>query len=316
MNDELLIKFLLNETTLEEGAEVRAWMAAAAENEKYYKQFEQIWNESAELTQTSVINTEQAWRQFKERTDQKVQPPIVKKLSAKIIWMRVAAAFLLCFGAWLAYQQLGNPYTDLQTTDFVLRQPLPDGSQLVLNKHTDISYARNFKTNRRIALNHGEVFFDVAPDKVHPFIIDIDQVQVEVVGTSFNIKKIKNGVEVIVENGMVKVRRGDQELTLQKGESIFLSDEKELVKQPTEDELYNYYRTGIFVANNTSLTKLANTLTEAYGVKIVVSEEAQQDSIVTTLPLKYSLEKNLQRVCETLDLKMQRNQNEILLSKK
>ncbi|RZL42785.1 MAG: DUF4974 domain-containing protein, partial [Pedobacter sp.] len=190
------------------------------------------------------------------------------------------------------------------------------GSQLVLNKNTSISYATDFKTNRKVEIKSGEVFFDVAKDRSHPFAIDVSEVNVEVVGTSFNIKKVKNTVEVIVESGIVKVSRGKQQLTLTRGESIFLSDEKELIKTQTEDELYNYYRTGVFVAKNTSLPKLANILGEAYGTKITVSNEARKDNIFTTLPLKYSLEQNLETICKTLDLKMQRNQNGILLSKK
>lgn len=317
MNDELLIKFLLNEATVAEKVQVQEWIAASAENEKYYQQFERIWNESAELTKVAEVDEEAAWQKFRQRVDEK-QPAVlvVKKLKPSRIWMQVAAVFVICFGTWLAYQQFGGRYTNLSSHDLVLNQKLPDGSELVLNKNTSISYATDFKTNRKVQIETGEVFFDVAKDRSHPFIIDINDVKVEVVGTSFNIKKLNSTVEVIVESGIVKVSRGEQQLTLTKGERVFLSDEKKLVKKQTEDELYNYYRTGIFVAQNTPLPKLVKVLSEAYGIKISLSEAAKKDSIFTTLPLKYSLEKNLENICKGLDLKMQRNQDEILLSKK
>ena len=317
MNDELLIKFLLNETTAEEAQQVQEWIAESPENQKYFAQFERIWNESAALTESSNVDEELAWQKFKQRVDEKqTAQPIVRKLKPIGVWMRVAAVFVLCFGAWLAYQQFGSSYTDLASNDVVLNQTLPDGTQLVLNKNTNISYASNFKTNREVEIKNGEVFFDVAHDRSHPFIIDINDVNVEVVGTSFNIKKNKNSVEVIVESGVVKVKRDGSELKLTKGERVLLSDEKELVKTQSEDELYNYYRTGVFVASNTSLSKLAETLTEAYGTKVSLNENIKNEKIFITLPLKYSLQKNLEEVCLTLDLKMQRNQNEILLSKK
>lgn len=317
MNDELLIKFLLNETTAEETAQVQQWMAANAENEKHYHQFERIWNESEALTKTSTIDEEVAWQKFKKRVDEKQTAPIVKKLKPTTIWLRVAVVFVLCFGAWLAYQQFGNSYTDVASHDLVLNQQLPDGSQLVLNKNTNISYAKNFTSNRKVEIKSGEVFFEVAHDRSHPFIIAISDVQVEVVGTSFNIKRTKNTVEVIVETGIVKVNKDGQQLMLTKGESVLLTDdEKRLAKKQTEDELYNYYRTQLFVANNTTLPKLIATLNEAYDAKITLSEPAKNERISTTLPFRYSLEKNLATICETLDLKMQRNQSEILLSKK
>ncbi len=317
MNDELLIKFLLNETTAEEAKQVHEWIAASDENQRHFEQFERIWNESAALTESSNVDEELAWQKFKQKVDEK-QPaqPIVRKLKPITVLMRVAAVFVLCFGAWLVYQQFGGNYTDLASNDVVLNQTLPDGSRLVLNKNTNISYAANFKTNRKVEIKNGEVFFDVAHDRSHPFVIDINDVKVEVVGTSFNIKKHQNNVEVIVETGIVKVKRASDELTLTKGERVFLSDEKELVKTQTEDELYNYYRTGVFVASNTSLSKLAETLTEAYGTKISLSGDIKNEKIFITLPLKYSLQKNLEQLCLTLDLKMQRNQSEILLSKK
>lgn len=324
MNDELLVKFLLNETTAEETTEVQKWMSASAENEKYYQQFERIWKESETLAQTQEVDEEAAWQRFKQRVVEKetAVTPIVKKLKpAKIFW-RIAAVFVFCLGSWLAYQQFLG-YTNITSSDLVINQKLPDGSRLVLNKNTSISYATDFKTNRKVEIKSGEVFFEVEHDRIHPFIIDVNNIKVEVEGTSFNIKKQANAVEVIVETGTVKVFKNakglgsGKELRLTKGESILLGDDGGLsVKRQIEDELYNYYRTELFVANNTPLARLITILKDAYGTDISLSEEVKNYRISTTLPFKYSLEKNLETICETLDLKMQRNPNQILLSKK
>ncbi|WP_293299309.1 FecR family protein [Pedobacter sp. UBA4863] len=323
MNDELLIKFLLNETTAEETAQVQKWIGASAENQKYYYQFERIWNESATLAESSEADEELAWQKFKQRLNERqLVQPVVKKIKTKPLWWQAAAVFVICFGAWAAYQQFVGGYTNLASTHLVVNKELPDGSQLVLNKNTNISYAADFKTNRKVKIKSGEVFFDVAHNRSHPFVIDIDEVKVEVVGTSFNIKKNKESVEVIVESGTVKITAqgqptGSKELRLTKGESVLLEEGKGIaVKKQTEDELYNYYRTALFVANNTSLARLVAILSEAYGEKISLSESVRNDKISTTLPFKYSLEKNLETICETLDLKKQRNQDGILLSKK
>lgn len=325
MNDELLIKFLLNETTAEESRTVQSWISANAENRKYFQQFERIWNESTSLAESSNVDEEQAWQNFKQRVNEKqANIPLVKKINPPKFWLRIAAAFAICFGAWLVYEQFGGQYTNLESQDLVLTQELPDGSSLVLNKNTHISYAKNFKTNRRVEIEQGEVFFNVAHDRSYPFVIEINNVKVEVVGTSFNIKKVKKGVEVIVETGIVKVTEKNKEagkaqieLRLIKGESVLLANDEDLAaKKQTEDELYNYYRTQLFIANNTPLDRLVAILSEAYGTKISLHGSLKNERISTTLPFKYALEKNLDIICETLDLKMQRNQNEIVLSKK
>ncbi|WP_461789532.1 FecR family protein [Pedobacter sp.] len=314
MKDELLIKFLLKETSNEEKEAVQSWIAVNSENEKYYQQFERIWNESAALAQQSDVDEELAWQKFKQRING--NKAAVKKMPISSYWLRIAAVFMLCIGAWLSYQHWFG-VTMLSSKQLVLQHQLPDGSELTLNKNTNISYAGNFKTNRKLEIKNGEVFFSVAHDRSHPFTIKIDDVEVRVVGTSFNVKKFHDGVEVIVETGIVSVSKKGQQLKLTKGESVLLiAKEGEFKKVRTQDELYNYYRTGVFEANNTPLDKLVSILGEAYNEEIILSDDIKNEKIFTTLPLKYALDQNLHRICETLDLKMQRNQGKIWLSKK
>ena len=54
--------------------------------------------------------------------------------------------------------------------------------------------------------------------------------------------------------------RADIALRLIKGESVLLGNDQEFAaKKQTEDELYNYYRTQLFVANNTPLDNDCNS---------------------------------------------------------
>lgn len=322
MNDELLIKFLLKETSEKENAEVQDWISADGENEKYFKQLEQIWNESAGLATQSSVDEELAWQKFKTRVAQKEENIQSVQLKAKrsngnFKWLSIAATFFIVAGVWLVYSLLGNAYTEVSSKALVVNKVLPDGSQLVLNKNTTLSYANDFKQNRKVLLLKGEVFFDVAHDRKHPFTIAMDQVNVMVVGTSFNIKRNTDHIEIIVESGVVKVKRNNSEISLIKGERVMISadSQPQLVKQANEDELYNYYRTQFFVARNTPLYRLVNVLNEAYGVQIVPTDDIKGLRIYTTLPFN-NLDKNLNNICEALDLQMERNQNQILLSKK
>ncbi|MCJ0743166.1 FecR family protein [Pedobacter montanisoli] len=322
MDDELLIKFLLKETSEKENAEVQDWISADGENEKYFKQLEQIWNESAGLAIQSSVDEELAWQKFKTRVVPKEENILpaqlkVKRNNSNLKWLSIAATLFIVAGAWLVYSLIGSGYTEVSSEALVVNKALPDGSQLVLNKNTTLSYADDFKQNRKVLLLRGEVFFDVAHDRSHPFTISMDQVNVRVVGTSFNIKRNANSIEVIVESGVVKVKKNQSEISLVKGERITIgTDAKaQLVKQVNEDELYNYYRTQLFVARNTPLYRLVNVLNEAYGVQIVPADDIKGLRIYTTLPFN-NLDKNLNNICDALDLEIQRNQNQILLSKK
>lgn len=79
MNDEILIKFLLKETTIEETKQVQDWIADSAENATYYQQLERIWSESADLAPADTVDEEVAWQKFKQRVEGKAAFPVVKK---------------------------------------------------------------------------------------------------------------------------------------------------------------------------------------------------------------------------------------------
>ena len=313
MNDEILIKFLLNESNSEENDEVNTWLALADENHVYLAQLQKIWLESEKLKVKSEVDTDAAWLNFKSRVDVK---PIVKLK----IWnsrLRIAAMLALAISSVALYAILkSSGYSDINADAQVLSHVLPDGSELILNKFSHIEFANNFKSNRSIRLDSGNVFFKVTKDKSKPFTIEVDKVFVEVVGTSFNVKHLKQRTEVVVETGIVKVSLGTQKVLLHKGEKVVISKNVgKLNKAQVNDQLYSYYRTNLFVAENTSLTELVETLNEAYGSKIVVDDSAKHLTVNTTLQYLKSLNENLQVILDTFDnLKLKRNQNEIILS--
>lgn len=319
MNDEILIKFLLRETSEEENSLVGEWLAADAENAKYFGQLEKIWQASGDIAPKKEVDVDAAWLKFKAKAnDLPVQhEPVVKPLRRNNAWLRIAAVLVVAVCAWTAYSLLRPAYIELLPSKVVTNKTLPDGSELTINKNTAISYARNFENNRSVKLFHGEAFFNVAHDKAKPFVIDVGQVSVQVVGTSFNVKHLtKNETEVVVESGIVKVSVGSEEVRLVKGERILIGPAtKQLIKQESKDQLYSYYRTGIFVANNTPLQSVVDILNEAYGSNILIDENAKD--LTFTAPLPYgSLKGNLFIICEALDLKKTDNQHRIVLSKK
>jgi len=321
MTDELLIKFLLNETTEVEGVMVQEWLDADPDNARYFGQFEKIWKTGKKLAASGKVDPELAWVKFKERTaaagDQQ-KTVVVKSLRPYVGWLRIAAMLLLVGGAWMAYTLFGpERYTELTATNTVLTEQLPDGSELTLNKNSEISYAANFKKNRSVRLSKGDVFFNVAHDKSKPFEIEIDQVSVTVVGTSFNIKHLKDQTEVIVETGIVRVELNGEKIELHKGEKVMIAPAApKLIKEQSTDELYNYYRSKLFIASGTSLGKLVAILNEAYGSDVQIADPVlAEEPIFTTLPERKSLEENLNTICKTLNLRVSRNENQILLSR-
>ncbi|WEK21180.1 MAG: FecR domain-containing protein [Candidatus Pedobacter colombiensis] len=315
MTDELLIKFLLKETNEEESVRVQNWLDTTPSNKAYFLQFEKIWNTSKTLSSQSKINEDDAWLRFQQKATS--SNSITRRLMPAYNWLKVAAVFVIIAAGWSLYNLLKPvSYITIAAGNTVTTKVLPDGSDLTLNKNTSISYANNFKNNRSIHLQHGDVFFNVAHDKTKPFVIEIDKVSVLVVGTSFNIKHLDNQTEVIVETGIVKVTLGKDQISLQKGEKVMIKNNtSKLIKEQITDHLYDYYRSKEFIVNNTPLWRMVEVLNEAYNTNITINDPAIKNlTLNTTLRASASLDYNLNLICRTLDITMVRNQNQILLS--
>ncbi|MFA6946527.1 MAG: FecR domain-containing protein [Pedobacter sp.] len=312
MSDDLLIKYLLRETSPEEDMEVSMWLSDDPENRNEFLLFERIWKQSKDLEPKSTVDPEAAWVKFKQQVPEAVIHPISKRFG----WLRIAAALFIIAGAWSFYVMLGkNGYDTIASGQMVRTELLPDGSEVTLNKNAVLSYKRNFKGSiRNVRLEQGEVFFDVSPDKTRPFIIEADRVSIRVLGTSFNVKKNEELTEVIVESGVVQVGMNDQLVELRKGEKVMIKGADAILqKGPSKDQLYNYYRTKVFVADNTPLWRVVEILNEAYQSTIIIDRPELRDLTLNTTFKDESLDTILHIISETLGVSVIREDGKIIL---
>ncbi len=323
INDDVLVKYLLREATDEEQQWVQAWIAESDSNKQYYQQFKLIWDESKKLERTSTIDTHKAWERFKEKAEAR---DIQEENKARVIpffrqqWFRAAAVLLVLAGSvWFIHSLsgLGSGEMLAQSFDEVLVKTLPDGSVVTLNKHTTLTYPANFTGDSRRVTLVGEAFFDITPNKAKPFIIDAGKASVRVVGTSFNVKARTDLTEVIVETGIVQVANEKNTVRLLPGNKATLTDKEDKpVTENVTDELYNYYRTDEFVCNATPLSKVVATLNEAYSANIVLAEPGLNNLLLTTTFHKESLDGILDIISQTLKLKVEENEGEIILKER
>lgn len=319
IDDELLVKYLLGEANSREQAEVQEWIQLNSSNRKYFEHFELIWKQSKKLEAQSTVNVDDAWERFKLKTQE--QKPVNKTIEIpqpqRNGWMRAAAALVLLAGvAGMLYYFVANREPEiiaLRSGNNTLTQTLPDGSVVTLNKASVLSYPEGFDGNIRSVSLEGEAFFKVAPDKSKPFTVKVDEVQVTVVGTSFNIKNSEKKTEVIVETGIVEVAKKQFEVQLTPHEkATVLKDQDAPIKQQSEDELYNYYRTNEFVCNHTPLWRMADVLSEAYGVHFDLSPRVKNMPLTGTYS-RDSLDSILAVISETLKIEIEKNGNNIIL---
>lgn len=142
--------------------------------------------------------------------DQKAPTPSRRGLLG--VGIGVSAAAGVGVGAVLLHDKLGPP-ADYRTRKGEIRVvPLADGSDLTLNTASEVM-VRYSDAQRDIRLIDGEALFNVAKNAERPFVVQIDDLRVRAVGTSFTVGRRADGsLRVLVREGVVEVTRagGDQ----------------------------------------------------------------------------------------------------------
>lgn len=317
INDDLLVKYLLDEATVAERKEVEQWLIADASNQKYLDDFKLIIEKSHPDSHREAIDNDEkdyaALGRLHARMErEKLQAP-TRSLFTRT--RAIAAVLIIVVASWLAYTLLSqNKSINLQSRDAVLTQNLPDGSTIILNKQSSFTYPAKFKGDTRTVKLNGEAFFTVTANKAKPFIIEANDVTVQVVGTSFNVKSSKGQTQVVVETGIVKVTRLEKSITLLPGEKVNITSNSDiLAKETNKGKLYNYYYSNELVCDETPLRELVAILNEKFGVDIVIVNPQLEDLPISTTFKNNSLNEVLTVIHETFKVNVEHKGNQILL---
>ena len=152
---------------------------------------------------------------------------------------------------------------------------LDDGTRIWLNSASTLTFPIHFnKEERRVQLT-GEAYFEVAASrspttgKKKPFIVGVDNMEVQAVGTSFNIAAYKedNSTQTTVVEGLVKVSRHNQDHLLQPGKKLVTHDTTFSVEDADINQA-TAWKNGEFVFHNTSLQMVMNELARWYDMDV------------------------------------------------
>ena len=150
---------------------------------------------------------------------------------------------------------------------------LGDGTRAWLNAGSSITYPLHFGSRRCVTVT-GEVFFEVAPDSRHPFVVSVSGVELTVLGTSFNIMAYDDepSVETTLVTGSLRVVAEGEETLLSPGlQAGFDKSGGGLTVRKADVEACTMWRRGLLVFYDEPLRSICRKLERWYGVEIDTS---------------------------------------------
>ena len=265
---------------------------------------------------------------------------------------QVAAAVLVgmvSLGWWMMDRTLAPPaplsYTELidqakvPLTEFVNTATapqslsLPDGTTILLQPGSKLSYRPDFSGPKREVYLSGEGFFDVVKNPQKPFFVYAEQVVTKVLGTSFSVKANPGAdqVQVLVKTGRVSVYANRQSTAEHKVETT--EPANEIVLKPNQKVIFmareNQFARSLvetpellpeanvkpdFTFKATPIKEVFKELEIAYGIELIFDEDTMRNCYLTGSFTDETLYEKLDLITRTLNASYRQVDGQIVIT--
>ncbi|MBN2611245.1 MAG: FecR domain-containing protein [Bacteroidales bacterium] len=283
INWDLLSKNLTGDASELEKAELESWLALDDKNRMLYKELKNLTENKDAFKSVQQLDIEQALRKVKA-SNAKVRVITFRKLA------QIAAVFIIVLGlSFLFRYDFLNPEITVKTKEGERTEVLlADMSKVSVNENSVFVYPKKFKGPARKVKLVGEAYFIVNHDKTKPFIVEVDEAYVKVLGTEFNIKNqhYTEEISVLVTKGSVQFGSNianTEPIVLKKGDAGRYNKVKQTLDYENNPDFNNIaWKTKLIKFENETLEKVARELEDVYFIELEIEEELKSRKISAT----------------------------------
>ena len=276
--NEIIIRYLDGSAELGEKMFLLQWLKRSNENRDDFTAIRDLWL-SCNVAAGNELEVDIALGKLKDRILQEQgrmeKESLAKKKTLWVVWhwTRIAAVLLLLLGIGYGIGSWReNSVQDVIIQNQLItakgskgRFTLPDGSVVWLNSETKLTYPSQFASDKRLVTLEGEAYFEIEKDMKKPFIVQAGEIDVEVLGTCFNVDSYSytEFVQTALLNGSVKISgKGVKEpVYLKPNEQLRLNKENgETTVEMVDVRLYCSWKEGRFVFEKERLENIMNTI--------------------------------------------------------
>ncbi len=257
-----------------------------------------------------------------------------KKRRIKLIrfnpqFLKYAAVFLLAFlTAWGGFYFLTGEKQNYSQVYNEVKVPygqrsemtLYDGTKVWLNSGTELKFPLVFSGDQRKVYVKGEAFFDVARDAAKPFIVNAGQMDIEVLGTRFDVCAYPDDEELnaTLEEGEIRAvnPQTEEKVHLLPGSQVILNrgSQKFLVQQ-VDTRLYTSWKENMLRLENATFSDVVKKMERWYDVRIHVDEQVDSEERYTMTIKTESLREMLRLVSFTTPLNYEIKENQVFIKR-
>jgi transmembrane sensor len=193
---------------------------------------------------------------------------------------------------------------------------LPDGSQITLNANSTLRTYENWDdANREVWLESGEAFFQITKtDDKDQFVVHMDDVNVEVLGTKFNINMRTVGIEVMLSEGKIRLSSPTDNQILEPGQLAVVDKSGSMVLHEVNISHHDAWLRNSLVLDNQSMSAVAAMIESQYGMPVYLADDIKTKMLAGEIP-NGNLELLLKALEVTLDLNISKSGDAILITK-
>jgi ferric-dicitrate binding protein FerR (iron transport regulator) len=325
MTEEILYKYISEQADTEESILVKQWVGNSEERKGELSRLKNIWilsgldNEIDPAIKAS--ETERIWSMIKKLNVD------ARRKSLRLQFLKYAAAIVLIIGisgtiGFFVSTSVWNSNTKFTEINVPKGERssvvLPDGSTVRINSNSQLKFSSTFNSGKRKVILSGEAYFDVAHDKSHPFIVETQSLQIEVLGTRFNISSYPNDhlTTTFLESGKVKISSvGNDNVILNPNEAFeFNKISLESRKIVMNDNRMMDWTKGVMTINGETIGELAKKIERRFNVTVTFMDEAVKEHVYTGSIKDEDLNIVLEAIKFASSIEYKREGNQIILS--
>lgn len=302
----LIRQFFAHPPTEEIQAKFRRWLTDGSYEEEKREAMYALWEEAAEEKDERTVEA-LADLHRRIRRHARRRPLLLIRRVARI-------------AAILALPLLGAvSFYFLQPADRVIREPeltecfvpygsqkhlrLPDGSEAWVNAGSLLVYGKTFEGKTRTVYLNGEANFEVAADPRKPFIVRTGYMDIEALGTAFNVQAYPDAENctATLEHGKIRIdarQAGGESFILYPDEQlIYHRATRRMVKQKVDASKNSRWKLGYLIFQENTLGEMVRTIERRFGVQVNYPAEK---FVGRTFTIRFSPDESLSQILDVM----------------